>query len=42
MHLQTPPPRLDLDDESRRALEFDALLEWIASLTRTPLGARRC
>ncbi len=31
---------VDLDDESRRALEFDALLAWVAEYTRTPSGER--
>jgi DNA mismatch repair protein MutS2 len=32
---------LDLDAESRRALEFDELLEWVAGFARTALGAAR-
>ena len=37
-----PSPRpVDLDDESRRALEFDELLDWVADFARTPLGGRR-
>jgi len=32
---------LDLDPETRRALEFDELLEWVASYARTAMGARR-
>lgn len=31
--------RLDLDAESRRALEYDELLGWVASLARTRMGA---
>jgi len=34
-------PALDLDSASRRALEFDDLLAWVASFTRTPIGAER-
>jgi DNA mismatch repair protein MutS2 len=34
-------PRLDLDGASRRALEFDELLAWVASFSRTALGADR-
>jgi DNA mismatch repair protein MutS2 len=33
--------QVDLDRESRRALEFDALLEVVASHARTPMGAGR-
>lgn len=33
--------RVDLDDDSRRALEFDALLDWVAGHARTALGAER-
>ena len=33
-------PVTDLDADSRRALEFDELLEWLASLARTPMGRR--
>ena len=32
---------VDLDIETRRALEFDELLEWVASFARTALGAQR-
>jgi DNA mismatch repair protein MutS2 len=32
---------LDLDRETREALEFDALLDLVASHARTPMGARR-
>jgi DNA mismatch repair protein MutS2 len=32
---------VDLDRDSREALEFDSLLDWIAGLTRTALGAAR-
>ena len=34
-------PELDLDPESRRALEFDGVLEHVAGFARTPMGARR-
>jgi DNA mismatch repair protein MutS2 len=34
-------PDLDLDLASRRALEFDELLAWVASFARTPIGAER-
>lgn len=36
-----PSPTLDLDEASRRALEFDELLAWVASFARTPIGAER-
>jgi DNA mismatch repair protein MutS2 len=32
---------VDLDTNSRLALEFDELLDWVASFARTPLGAER-
>jgi hypothetical protein len=32
---------VDLDDDTRRALEFDELLEWVASFARTAPGRRR-
>ena len=32
---------VDLDPESRRALEFDELLDWVSSFARTALGAER-
>jgi len=32
---------VDLDTDSRLALEFDELLGWVASFARTPLGADR-
>ena len=35
------PSAVDLDEESRRALEFDELLDWVADFARTPLGGRR-
>ncbi len=35
------PHDLDLDPASRRALEFDELLEWVASLASTEPGAER-
>jgi DNA mismatch repair protein MutS2 len=38
---QSLPPLVDLDDESRVALEFDELLSWVASFARTAPGARR-
>lgn len=34
-------PLVDLDGDSRSALEFDDLLAWVASLARTAPGARR-
>jgi len=36
-----PSVHLDLDDASRRALEFDDVLGWVASLARTPIGRER-
>ena len=38
---QPVPPLVDLDDESRVALEFDELLAWVASFACTAPGARR-
>jgi DNA mismatch repair protein MutS2 len=35
------PALLDLDRDSRLALEFDELLAWVASFARTAAGARR-
>ncbi|MCP3979514.1 MAG: hypothetical protein GY716_09320 [bacterium] len=35
------PHDLDVDPETRRALQFDELLEWLAGLARTAPGARR-
>ncbi|HKQ62138.1 MAG TPA: hypothetical protein VJS92_12685, partial [Candidatus Polarisedimenticolaceae bacterium] len=32
------PAALDLDPQSRRSLEFDGLLDWIAALARTVPG----
>lgn len=34
-------PLLDLDAESRRALEFDELLAWLGGFARSPMGAER-
>jgi len=36
-----PSANLDLDDASRAALEFDELLEWVASFARSAAGAER-
>jgi DNA mismatch repair protein MutS2 len=38
---QPLPPLVDLDDDSRVALEFDELVAWVASFARTAPGARR-